>query len=302
MTQAWQPEHVVTPESARQLIERQFPDLAPAQVTVLGEGFDNTVYQVNGEYVFRFPRREMSVELLETEGRLLPSLADVLPLAVPRPLFFGKPDDTYPWPFLGCRLIEGVTPEKVAVPRRLEAAKPLAEFLRVLHSFPVEEAIGCGVPASDTIGRIDVAYRLPQVEENAAKAAALGLLPDAEAMARYVSSVPIIEEPQPVGLMHGDLHIRNFVVDAEGFVSGIIDWGDTHIGHPAVDLAIAYMYVPKEGRQVFFETYGEVEEWVKELARFRAVHLTLLLLLYAHDRGEPSLVEATRESLRMALA
>jgi aminoglycoside phosphotransferase (APT) family kinase protein len=302
MSQPWQPEHVVTPELARQLIEKQFSLLAPVQVDVLGEGFDNTVYQVNREYVFRFPRREMSVELLQTEGRLLPALTEILPLAIPQPLFYGQPDLGYPWPFLGCRMIKGMTPERVAEPKRLEAAKPLAEFLRVLHSFPVEKAIECGVPPSDTIKRLDLAYRKPQVKENFAKAAALGLLPDIRGLERYIAEIEIEEVPQQKCLVHGDLHIRNFLIDEEGFVTGIVDWGDTHIGHPAVDLAIAYSYLPAEGRRVFFETYGEVDHRVKELARFRAIHLTLVLLLYGHDQGQEQLVEAAKESLRLALA
>src|SRR5690606_41432769 len=37
-------------------------------------------------------------------------------------------------------------------------------------------------------------------------------------------------------LLHGDLHFRNMLVNENGIVSGIIDWGDLSIGHPACDL------------------------------------------------------------------
>ena len=47
----------------------------------MGAGWDNTAYLVNGEWVFRFPRRTIAVPLLEAEGRVLPKLAPRLPLS-----------------------------------------------------------------------------------------------------------------------------------------------------------------------------------------------------------------------------
>jgi aminoglycoside phosphotransferase (APT) family kinase protein len=96
MANIWDPERVVSMAAARELIERQFPELAPATISPLGEGYDNTVYLVNERYVFRFPRRQIAVDLLCAEGRLLPKLADRLPLPVSKPLFFGSPEDKYP--------------------------------------------------------------------------------------------------------------------------------------------------------------------------------------------------------------
>lgn len=78
----WSPERVVDAELARELIESRFPRLAPARVEPLGEGWDNSVFAVNGAWVFRFPRRQLAVPLIEAELRLLPSLP---PLPVPVP-------------------------------------------------------------------------------------------------------------------------------------------------------------------------------------------------------------------------
>ena len=71
----WSPERVVSVELARELIEAQFPQLSPARVAALGEGWDNSVFSVNGEWVFRFPRRQIAVPLIERELRVLPALA-----------------------------------------------------------------------------------------------------------------------------------------------------------------------------------------------------------------------------------
>ncbi|HXR43271.1 MAG TPA: hypothetical protein VN759_00605, partial [Pseudolysinimonas sp.] len=53
----WAPEVEVTPELATALIESQCPALAPARLEAMGAGWDNTAYLVNGDWVFRFPRR-----------------------------------------------------------------------------------------------------------------------------------------------------------------------------------------------------------------------------------------------------
>lgn len=87
MPNAWDAEQIVSVPLANTLIETQFPELAPAAISLLGYGFDNTVYQVNGRFVFRFPRRELAVGLLKTENQLLPSLASQLPLSIAEPLF-----------------------------------------------------------------------------------------------------------------------------------------------------------------------------------------------------------------------
>lgn len=67
MNRSWAAEHPVDEQMARSLIEAQFPALAPVRLKLLGAGWDNTAYRVNGAQVFRFPRRQIAVDLLESE-------------------------------------------------------------------------------------------------------------------------------------------------------------------------------------------------------------------------------------------
>ena len=63
MNRPWSAVRTITDDTARSLIETQFPALAPVWIDLLGIGWDNTAYRVNGEWVFRFPRREVAVNL-----------------------------------------------------------------------------------------------------------------------------------------------------------------------------------------------------------------------------------------------
>ena len=302
MSVPWTPERALTATEAGQMIEKQFPELKPVTLQMLGEGFDNSVFLVNHFYVFRFPRREIAAELIGTENRLLRVLAPELPISVPNPQFQGIPNEDYPWPFAGYAMIDGKPPSRLTLEQRLLSAELFARFLRVLHDFPVEEAKSLKIPF-DEIGRMDISIRKPKLEENIVKALRLNVMDInmSEQIKRLLETVPKDSPDDRKVLVHGDLHYRNMLVDDAGIVSGVIDWGDTHIGHPAVDLSIAYSYLPPSGRDLFFREYGEVSDDVKRLARFKAVYTTVLLLLYGHDLHDHDLVNESQKALNIAL-
>lgn len=89
------------------IIEKQFPELKPVNVKVLGEVFDNSVFLINDQYVFRFPRREIAANLIQIENRILPVIAPLLPIPIPNPQFLGIPEGHYPWPFGGYQILCG---------------------------------------------------------------------------------------------------------------------------------------------------------------------------------------------------
>ncbi|MET1249109.1 phosphotransferase [Sporolactobacillus sp. STCC-11] len=300
MVNSWDPERVVSKEAARQLIERQFPELAPATISPLGTGYDNTVYLVNERYVFRFPRRQIAVDLLCTEGRLLPRIADRLPLPISIPLFFGSPAATYPWPFLGYELVRGQLPVTLTREERTRSIADLACFLRALHDFSADEAAGLGVPG-DVLGRLAIGKRKMALLDRVNQMETLDLYSSAHVLRQYVVETGPIPISEKRCLVHGDLHIRNIVSDQRHKVSGVIDWGDVHIGDPAVDLSIVYSFLPSSARAEFFSVYGEVSDATKALAKWKAVFTTVSLLLYGHDQQNADIVEGCRQSLDLIL-
>src|SRR3989338_9917979 len=97
----WTAERAISLEQARKLIEIQFPELIPLQLELLGNGWDNTAYLANNSWVFRFPRKQDASVLMQTEIKLLPQIQNRLPILIPNPIFVGKPNEDYPWPFAG---------------------------------------------------------------------------------------------------------------------------------------------------------------------------------------------------------
>jgi aminoglycoside phosphotransferase (APT) family kinase protein len=304
MNPVWTAERVVSEALARSLIEDQFPDLAPARVEPLGVGWDNTAYVVNDAWVFRFPRRSIAVPLLEAEASLLPFLAGRLPLAVPVPTHVGRPTDEFPWPFIGHRLIPGRTAcgAGLGAEARSAAAGPLGRFLAALHAVPAAEAAARGA-GPDALGRLDTARRIPKAHKDLAEIIRRGLVADPRPLAAALDDVPGGHVLRTDTLVHGDLYARHLLVDEGGRLAGVIDWGDVHLGDPAVDLAVAQAFLPPGARGAFREAYGPVDDGTWRLARLRALWHTMTVLLYGHDTGDADLVREAQSGLSfLALA
>ena len=74
-----QHQSVTTEDECRVVLRAAFPGLAIESLGYLAEGWDSTVFEVNGTHVFRFPKRAGVDATLRKEIRLLPALVPVLP-------------------------------------------------------------------------------------------------------------------------------------------------------------------------------------------------------------------------------
>lgn len=286
MRDPWSPERVVDLAEAAGLVGSRFPELRGAPVESLGEGWDNTVYLVGGEWVFRFPRRQVAVPLIEAEIRVLPRLASVLPLAIPEPRFVGGPSEGYPWPFYGYRLLPGRTAcrARPSVEARVAAAPLLGGFLRALHAV---DAVEAGAPP-DTLRRADLPPRVLQMHERLDRLQERGVLADARPWHLFLEEAPVPGPTAEPRLLHGDLYARHLLLDPADRPVGVLDWGDIHVGDPAVDLGIAYSFLPAGARGALFDVYGPVDEATAARARLRGLFHAVAIALYGHavDDGD----------------
>ena len=273
MSEVWSAEERVDEERARRIIQRQFEEVVVDEVTLVSEGWDYAVFRVDGEWAFRFPRREVVVPGTEREIAVLPELAERLPVAVPAPVFVGRPGDDFPWPFYGSRYLDGVEATGQPVdPVALGAA------LRELHAAETLSAVGAELPV-DPLGRVDMDVRLPRL-------AKLGI--DAPALVTAAETLP---PARHTVVCHGDLHMRQLLVDGDA-LTGIVDWVDVCRSDPAVDLSAAWTTLDAERRPAFFAAYGEVEEETRVRARVVGAFLCAMLADWARKEGVPVVLEA----------
>jgi aminoglycoside phosphotransferase (APT) family kinase protein len=304
MAPVWEADIHLTHEQATRLVERQCPALAPARLEHLGTGWDNVAYRVNGQWVFRFPRRKVAVPLLENETRILPRLAPHLPLRIPEPVWHGHPEADYPSPFAGYALLPGVTACAVAwTPgERLRNAAALGGFLRALHGIPVDDETLARGPG-DELARADVRKRAPMILERLEKVEAAHPDVDGRAIRAWMSR--LVDAPpweRRACWVHGDLYARHLLVDEHHTVTGVFDWGDVHLGDPAIDLTLAFTFLPPEARGVFREAYGDIDEATWARARFRAFHYGVALVLYGESERDEAITRVGWDALRHGAA
>ena len=115
------------------------------------------------------------------------------------------------------------------------------------------------------------------------------MIDGSERFDRILDEVPRGKE-RPRCLIQGDLYSRHLIVDVDGAVTGVIDWGDSHLGDPAVDLMIALTFLPAEATDAFLDAYGPVDPATWRLARFAALWHAASCALYARDIDDADLL------------
>lgn len=288
---------------AARLAGDQFPSLRPARAELLGEGCDNRAFRVNGAWVFRFPKSTEVGERLESEVRLLSTLARSadLPIPVPRVSFHGRPSAAYPLPFIGYRALPGA-PATALDPMELPAALApvLGRFLSALHAFPVDEAARCGVPEAP------LAAFVAAVREEALEDFSLVAAMAPEAAGRWRAFLEAGPAGVPAGrrvLVHNDLAGEHVLYDpAARALSGVIDWADAAIGDPAADLSgVLHWGAMPLLERVLAGYGGPADEETVACARYLAACRGVADVAFGVEQGRDEYVAAGLRALRLCI-
>ena len=291
----WAPEIVVDERLARELIGGQFPEVEQRSLRLLGAGWDNTVWLVDEEWVFRFPRRSMVIPGLENEIALLPRLAALLPLPIPVPMLVGRSSKAFGWPFYGAPFLPGLELAEAELDDDARGAlgRPLGHFLRTLHSLELD----ADLPV-DPVRRADMTFRVPKTRDRFAELEGLGLWsapPKAHAVIDAAAKLgPVV----PTATCHGDLHLRHLLVDKGGGPAAVIDWIDLSRNDPGVDFVLYWCVLTAAGRAEFREAYGPLTD--DQLLRGRILSLFLCGTLAVWGHAEE--VESVKREALAGLA
>ena len=267
-----------------ELLKKQF-NIEVMEIKHLGEGYDNIAYLINNEIVFRFPRRANAVVCIKNEISLLPYIAKHVSYQLSCPKFIGVATDAYPFPFAGYPIVKGMVLSEVAEPL-IESkvfAQRLANWLKELHSIkilPEDEERQCD------FWRLDTNNRMKTLRESCNKYQKYYIDAgfDMKLLLNIIDSFSNLNFANyQACYLHGDLYARHIMVDENHLPVGLIDWGDIHLGHPAVDVSVAIMIFTEEALLEFYKIYGDVD---KDVAVFRAMCHSISFLPYAYQQND----------------
>ncbi len=302
---AWDAEVAIDQALVRALLIEQFPELDAGSARLLAEGWDYSVWVVEEQWAFRFPRREVAIPGVGRELEVLPRLAPLLPVPIPEPRFVGAPSERFPWPFFGAPLFPGLEPAEAELndADRVELGAELGRTLRALHSPETLLAVdpGQALPV-DLNRRADMTFRLPRARENLTALEALGLWKAPQRLEIILASAEVLPATaSELVLVHGDLHQRNLLVVDGGVISAFIDWVDVCRADPCIDLVPYWSLLTRAGRERFLVEYGPVTDEQYLRSRVLAIGLDSMLALYAHEVRNATLERETIAALERAL-
>lgn len=260
-----------------------------SDMKILGAGYDNVAYQINKEWVFRFPRREFGVMCMENEITLLPYIATQVSFPLTCPKFISKPTDIYPYPFAGYPIISGKTLCEATKPLidDVNFARTLGIWLQELHSVPIKPEHLQQIKG-DHSWRLDIQNRVKFITSQVVKYEQHF---DAAGFSQ-TQLLDIINDFHKLNFplykpcyLHGDLYFLHIVVNDNLMPCGLIDWGDTHVGHPGIDLSSGIMIFTERALEEFFNSYGEVGIDTKLVASFRALCHSMACLGYFYQNN-----------------
>jgi aminoglycoside phosphotransferase (APT) family kinase protein len=292
-------------EAAAALIRAQFADLAANEVSWLGEGYDCVAFDVDDEWVFRFPKRSDVSDQLLLEMRLLPVLASHSPVPVPAYCFHGHPDPSFPRHFGGYRKLAGVPALRVdwCSNGYADLAPRLAQFLSWLHAFPRGQAARLGVPQQHLASIIDEAMAEALDEfEKVARAAPDQPLQEWERFLKNAPGKLNGGDARPVPV-HGDFAAEHVLYDpVANSITGVIDWSDAALGDPALDLAgLIHWGGDRLLRAVLADYRGPADRQTLERAHFLAACRGVADVAFGLDAGRPEYVQGGLRALKLAI-
>jgi aminoglycoside phosphotransferase (APT) family kinase protein len=238
-------------------------------------GWDNRVTLVDGRWVDRTPRYPDREPQLRREAALLPWLAPRLPLPVPAPRVVSEDPLTVRHAYLPGERCSGTSPLHGAA---------IGQFLRALHAVDVDGAVRHGARNAES-SHAETQLTLSRMLRDV-----VPLLPGHVAR----SGTALLERmrtPAPrTGVVHADLGPEHIRVVGER-VTGVIDWGDSCIGDPALDLAWTTLGASHGFADAVLKTYLPDDVLV---ARARDWHMLgpMHEVLYGLDTGQETLVES----------
>lgn len=240
-------------DKAARLVALAAPDLHGTTLWKVGEGWDFQAFEVDDEWIVRFPKSQSAAGKLKFERKFLPILSNYLAAPIPRYEIWSEGGEGFPFPFGGYRKLQGTTLEEYpsASTITFQAMEQLGQALRCLHEFSGEVARNAGIQTSMSDRLSEVVSQRHLLEES---------LPE-ELMSRCSRYVfgevtePLLP-PDQQRLTHADLGMDHVLVDDNGNISGIIDWSDMVIGDVAADFAHVWLWGGESALSTAVQAYG----------------------------------------------
>ncbi len=205
-------------------------------------GDDFLVLEINDEWMFRFPRNEISQKALQVEKEFLARFKTISPLPVPDHQYSG--DDFVGYPKINGMLLDLELFQSLSKETQARIAQQIGQFHSATHTFPVDEARHMGVTEGWS------GYHQQAINRFRGEIAPmLSASARQNALACMEQMMAEVFEPR---VIHGDFALEDHVFfdEEKQQLSGVIDFADVTINDPAHD----FQNIVEYGGNAFFQS------------------------------------------------
>lgn len=254
-------------------IRVNFPEIEISEVEYNYNGQNNHIVLINNKYIFRFPKYFEGIDRMKNEINLLKILGKHVSIPIPYPEFLCYSSNEPGKVFWGYKILKGepFTKQNLSTLfHNVTLGKQLGNFLKELHSIPLEHIKGIRTQYTfeksyweDIYKRIREKLfdymnsdKRRRVEEN---------------FNNYLENGSNFEYESV--LIHGDFGISNILYDKDtGNISGIIDFGSSKIGDPAIDIASLFGAVGYKNNLLLAmeEVYPEIRIFINRALFYKS--------------------------------
>ncbi|TFG21366.1 MAG: hypothetical protein EU533_05460 [Promethearchaeota archaeon] len=240
-----------------QILKNIIPDLETSEISFLYHGTYN-VFKVKDEFIFRFPdkhfRNQKGQQMIVNEIKTLKMLKKHIKIKIPDPIFFSTRKDEL---YMGYKKIEGISLSRcvrmMSSSQKLEIAGSIGKILSQLHSRSLIHKIFPKTNFSFNAFKQDWRHKFEKI-----KAIAYPILSENQKdwvhklYSCYLNNEDNFNfEPS---IAHCDFDTSNIIVNPSNFrIEGIIDFEDTKIYDPSIDLL--FLDEGEEFMKMIFKKY-----------------------------------------------
>ena len=256
-------------EMARAVIAHHFGNRKPRRIIHKSSGLSNFVFAVNhaeGDFVVRISPDQSRLNSFIKEQWAQGKARE---LGVPTAEILEVGMDVIALPFMISRTVEGG--EATFHPKQLEILREMGKFAALINTIPTDGFGNTFDWSSNLLSRNetwkDYLQKEWQFESKLKILEKQRMILDKQSKELHKILADAMKlKPNP-RLNHGDIRLKNVIVDEVGKINAIIDWEHcTSNLAPHWELSLALHDLSIDGKQYFLEGYGLSEKKLREIA------------------------------------
>lgn len=214
---------------AKKILSQQFPEHTPK---LLGEGYDNWVYEIKPKTLIRIPKTPLYRKKLLQEIQLLELLSNQSPLPVPDYELVAVDGSFGVYKKIVGKPLTLKTYRQLKPKTQIKIAAELGSFISVLHSLPRNHVSKLGFTANTS--------KNLKTEYTKKRKIIQSVLTKEELTAIDIIQTKFFSLPKPTKkvLVHHDVSDEHILLTTNHKkIAGIIDFSDASFADPALDFA-----------------------------------------------------------------